>query len=276
MKIATWVRIGTLGLFLGFSSFSHAVTARFDFNAGWLIAPPYAGHVYDQSMGKQAIVLQNASNPTAATSAATFTTSTSFGQYERWANGLTAGEGLASFNINLRPDLSNVDNWGQFLRLTKWDDPSLFRATAGDGWNVAIVPAGDISSYGYTLSWWTTDNNKRIRANTDLAGFSFTVPVEMFYPMTGEIAQVMHGNSYNVWFGTQNAGFNPVDPKGFIQPLLFDSWWNPDTGAEFASESNSVWNGTLQLTATVIPEPSTGSLLLVGAAFAWLRRRRSA
>lgn len=266
-----------LGAGMAFSFFSadaHAVTARFDFNAGWLVAPPYSGHMYDQSVGKQAIVLHNASNSTPSTSAATFTTSTSFARYERWANGLGAGEGLASFNINLRPDLSNVDNWGQFLRLTKWNDPTLFQATAGNGWNVAVVPAGDINSYGYTLSWWTTDNNKRIRANTDLAGFSFTVPVELFFPMTGEIEEVRHGNQYNVWFGTQNAGFTPA--SGFIQPLLFDSWWMPDTGEEFASDSNSVWNGTLQLTATVIPEPSTGSLLLVGAALAWLRRRRSA
>ena len=47
-------------------------------------------------------------------------------------------------------------------------------------------------------------------------------------------------------------------------------------GDTFADDSYSVWNGTLSLTANVIPEPSTGSLLLVGATLAWLRRRRSA
>jgi len=84
--------------------------------------------------------------------------------------------------------------------------------------------------------------------------------------------EVADGNQYTVWFGTQNRNSDP----SWIKPLEFDSNWGTGITNSFVSTDDSVWNGSMNLYATVIPEPSTGSLLLVGAALAWLRRRRSA
>ena len=86
---------------------------------------------------------------------------------------------------------------------------------------------------------------------------------------------VADGNQYTVWFGTQNRASDNSDPS-WIKPLEFDANWETGVTSSFASTNDSVWNGSMNLYATVIPEPSTGSLLLVGAGLAWLRRRRSA
>ena len=262
---------------------SFATTVRFDFNAGRLLTPP-SSHVANKASGNHRIVAQDINNRTAATTAGTYTTSSSFNQYERWANGLAAGEGISSFNIFLRSDISPTTSWGQNLRLRNWNDPSVFQATAGTGWNYKIVPMTDSTlgmtpgpaNFGYTIQWWTTDNARRINGKTDMPGFSFTAPLELFYPDTGEVANVVYGQQYTVWFGTQN---RPTDtlfqtPDNFIEPIKFDYVWGNSVADTFAAHANTVWNGSLSLTA--IPEPSTGSFLLLGATLAWLRRRRRA
>ena len=262
-----------------------ATTVRFDFNAGRLLTPPSA-YVANKASGNQKIMAQDINNRTTATTAATYTTSTSFNQYERWANGLSAGEGISSFNIFLRSDISPTSSWGQNLRLKNWNDPTVFQATAGTGWNYKIVPMNQTTlgitpgpaDFGYSIQWWTTDNAMRINGKTDMTGFSFTAPLELFYGDTGEVANVVDGQQYAVWFGTQN---RPTDtlfqaPDNFIEPIKFDYVWGNSAMDTFAAQANTVWNGSMNLTAVVIPEPSTGSLLLVGATFAWLRRRRSA
>jgi hypothetical protein len=262
-----------------------ATTVRFDFNAGRLLTPP-SSYVANKASGNQKIVAQDINNRTTATTAATYTTSTSFNQYERWANGLSAGEGISSFNIFLRSDISPTASWGQNLRLSNWNDRTVFQASAGTGWDYKIVPMNQTTlgitpgpaDFGYTIQWWTTDNARRINGKTDMTGFSFTAPLELFYADTGEVANVIDGQQYTVWFGTQN---RPTDtlfqaPDNFIEPIKFDYVWGNSAMDTFAAQANTVWNGSMNLTAAVIPEPSTGSLLLAGAALAWLRRRRSA
>ena len=66
-------------------------------------------------------------------------------------------------------------------------------------------------------------------------------------------------------------------PDNFIQPIKFDNNWEGGATADtFASGDNSVWNGTMMLSATVIPEPTTGSLVLISLSIgALLRRRRT-
>jgi len=217
---------------------------RFDFNAGHLLSRPAA--VGAKSSGNMKAIRQNisdAANNAAHTYDVDANTPANLNKYERWAKGMGAGEGISSFNLFLRGDLPNTASWGQTLKLS---DP-----------------------WGYTVQFFTTDDSKRINYFSDLPGFSFTAPVEIFgSPSTA----VEHGNQYTVWFGTQNRA---TDPAGWIKPLEFDNNWNGSTLDTFAFGNDSVWNGSMNLYATVIPEPSTGSLLLVGAALAWLRRRRS-
>jgi hypothetical protein len=135
------------------------------------------------------------------------------------------------------------------------------------------------TTYGYSIQWYTTNENSRIRTGSDLKDFSFTAPVELFDSMTNDSWAVKSGGSYAVWFGTQN---RPGDvlftaPDNFIQPIKFDNNWEGGTaGDTFASSDNSVWNGTMMLNATVlaIPEPATGSLILVSLSIGLLLRRR--
>jgi hypothetical protein len=145
--------------------------------------------------------------------------------------------------------------------------------------NAGLTPGS--TTYGYSIQWYTTNENSRIRSGSDLAGFSFTAPVELFDSTTNNTWAVESGASYAVWFGTQN---RPGDvlftaPDNFIQPIKFDNNWEGGIAADtFASGDNSVWNGTMMLNATVlaIPEPTTGSLVLVSLTIgAFLRRRRT-
>jgi len=259
---------------------------RFDFNAGHLMNVPRTTGT-SKSAGNQKIIARDIYNINGNNSAATWTSSQSFDRYERWAKGLSAGEGLASFNIFLRSDMVNASSWGQQLKLSNADSNWGISATAGIGWTNKIIPMTQNAAgltpgpdtYGYTIQWWTSDDSKRIRFGSDLAGFSFSAPVELFDSTTSSSWALEHGMDYTVWFGTQN---RPNDelfkaPDNYIKPLEFDdSWLNGVATDTFADDSYTVWNGTLNLTANVIPEPSTGSLLLIGAGLAWLRRRRSA
>jgi hypothetical protein len=240
-----------------------------------------------KAAGNQKIIARDITNINGDNSGATWTSSQSFDRYERWAKGLSAGEGLSSFNIFLRSDLANASSWGQQLKLSSVNSNFDISATAGTGWQFKIIQmnlnqAGltpGPADYGYSVQWWTSDDSKRIRLGSDLAGFSFSAPVELFDTTTNSSWAVEQGTDYAVWFGTQN---RPGDvlfqaPDNYIKPLKFDNNWMGGVASDtFADDSYSVWNGTLILTANVIPEPSTGSLLLFGAALAWLRRRRTA
>lgn len=262
-----------------------ATTVRFDFNAGRLLTAP-ASYVGNKAAGNQKIVVQNINNRTSDTTAATYTTSSSFNQYERWANGLSSGEGISSFNIFLRSDISPTSSWGQNLRLSNWNDPAVFQASAGTGWNYKIVPMNQTTlgvmpgpaDYGYTIQWWTTDNSRRINGQTDMTGFSFTAPLELFYADTGEVGNVLNGQQYTVWFGTQNRPSDTLftPPDNFIEPIKFDYVWGNSAQNTFAAQADTAWNGSMNLTAVVmpIPEPSTGSLFLASSIAFWLRRRR--
>ena len=260
--------------------------ARFDFNAGFLTSGPLS-RGSSKAAGNQKIVAQDVYNVNSATSAATYTSPDSYVKYDRWANGLSAGEGLASFIIFLYSNYANASSWGQQLKLNSSNDASVLSATAGAGWNYKVVSMNQNSAgltpgsttYGYSIQWYTTNENSRIRSGSDLAGFSFTAPVELFDSTTNDTWAVKNGGSYAVWFGTQN---RPGDtlftaPDNFIQPIKFDNNWEGGaTGDTFASSVNSVWNGTMMLNATVIPEPTTGSLVLVSLTIgAFLRRRRT-
>ena len=260
--------------------------ARFDFNAGGLISSPIS-RGSSKAAGNQKIVAQDVYNVNSASSAATYTSPDSYVKYDRWANGLSAGEGLASFNIFLYSNYANASSWGQQLKLNPSNDASVLSATAGAGWkynvvsmnqnNAGLTPGS--TTYGYSIQWYTTNENSRIRSGSDLAGFSFTAPVELFDSTTNDTWAVKNGGSYAVWFGTQN---RPGDtlftaPDNFIQPIKFDNNWEGSATTDtFASGVNSVWNGTMMLNATVIPEPTTGSLILVSLTIgAFLRRRRT-
>ena len=259
---------------------------RFDFNAGHLITGP-VNQGSSKAAGNQKVVAQDIYNVNSASSASTYTTANSYVKYDHWANGLSAGEGLASFNIFLYSDYANASSWGQQLKLNPSNDASVLSATAGAGWNYKVVRMNQNNAgltpgstiYGYSIQWYTTNENSRIRSGSDLAGFSFTAPVELFNSETSDTWDVKHGGSYAVWFGTQN---RPGDllftaPDNFIQPIKFDNNWEGGATADtFASGVNSVWNGTMMLNATVIPEPTTGSLILVSLTIgAFLRRRRT-
>lgn len=249
---------------------------RFDFNAGHLLSRPAA--VGAKNSGNMKAIRQNisdAANNAAHTYDVDSNTPANLNRYERWAKGMGSGEGISSFNIFLRGDLNNTASWGQTLKLSDPLSNAGISASVGgnSGWQARVVNFSEIygdASWGYTVQFFTTDDSKRINYFSDLPGFSFTAPVEIFgSPSTA----VEHGNQYTVWFGTQNRA---TDPAGWIKPLEFDNNWNGSTSDTFAFGNDSVWNGSMNLYATVIPEPSTGSLLLVGAALAWLRRRRSA
>ena len=259
--------------------------ARFDFNAGFLTSGPLS-RGSSKAAGNQKTVAQDVYNVNSATSAATYTSPDSYVKYDRWANGLSAGEGIASFNIFLYSNYANAASWGQQLKLNPSNDAFGLSATAGDGWNYKVVSMNQDNSgltpgsatYGYSIQWYTTNENFRIRNGSDLPGFSFTAPVELFDSTTNDTWAVKNGGSYAVWFGTQN---RPGDvftaPDNFIQPIKFDNNWEDGaTGDTFASGVNSVWNGTMMLSAAVIPEPTTGSLVLVSLTIgAFLRRRRT-
>ena len=74
--------------------------ARFDFNAGFLTPSPlYKGN--SQTTINQKVVTQDIYNTKFANSAATYTSPDSYIKYDRWANGHSAREGLAYFNIFL-------------------------------------------------------------------------------------------------------------------------------------------------------------------------------
>ena len=261
---------------------------RFDFNAGHLITAPI-NQGSSKAAGNQKVVARDVYNVNSASSASTYTTANSYVKYDHWANGLSAGEGLASFNIFLYSNYANASSWGQQLKLNPSNDASVLSATAGAGWNYKVVSMNQnnagltpgSTTYGYSIQWYTTNENSRIRSGSDLAGFSFTAPVELFNSETSDTWDVKHGGSYAVWFGTQN---RPGDllftaPDNFIQPIKFDNNWEGGATADtFASGDNSVWNGTMMLNATVlaIPEPTTGSLVLVSLSIgALLRRRRT-
>ena len=259
---------------------------RFDFNAGHVITAPI-NQGSSKAAGNQKVVAQDIYNVNSASSASTYTTANSYVKYDHWANGLSAGEGLASFNIFLYSNYANASSWGQQLKLNPSNDASVLSATAGAGWNYKVVSMNQnnagltpgSTTYGYSIQWYTTNENSRIRSGSDLAGFSFTAPVELFNSETNDTWDVKHGGSYAVWFGTQN---RPGDllftaPDNFIQPIKFDNNWEGSATADtFASGVNSVWNGTMMLNATVIPEPTTGSLVLVSLTIgAFLRRRRN-
>ena len=260
--------------------------ARFDFNAGGLISSPISRGT-SKAAGNQKIVAQDVYNVNSASSAATYTSPDSYVKYDRWANGLSAGEGLASFNIFLYSNYANASSWGQQLKLNPSNDASVLSATAGAGWkynvvsmnqnNAGLTPGS--TTYGYSIQWYTTNENSRIRSGSDLAGFSFTAPVELFDSTTNDTWAVKNGGSYAVWFGTQNRLGDTLftAPDNFIQPIKFDNNWEGSATADtFASGVNSVWNGTMMLNATVIPEPTTGSLILVSLTIgAFLRRRRT-
>ena len=269
------------------SSFADVTSyTRFDFNANGLIsAPMSAGN--SKGAGNQKIVAQDAYNINSTSSAATYTSPNSYVKYDRWANGLSVGEGIASFNIFLYSNYANAASWGQQLILNSSNSAFALSATAGAGWNYNIVNMNQENSgltpgsatYGYSIQYYTTNENFRIRNGSSLTGFSFTAPVELFDSTTNDTWAVKNGGSYAVWFGTQN---RPDDvlftaPNNYIQPLKFDNSWQGGVAADtFASGVNSVWNGTMMLTATVIPEPTTGSLVLVSVTIgALLRRRRT-
>jgi len=271
------------------SSFADVTSyTRFDFNANGLIsAPMSAGN--SKAAGNQKIVAQDVYNINSTSSAATYTSPNSYVKYDRWANGLSVGEGIASFNIFLYSNYANAASWGQQLKLNSSNSAFALSATAGAGWNYNIVNMNQENSgltpgsatYGYSIQYYTTNENFRIRNGSSLTGFSFTAPVELFDSTTNDTWAVKNGGSYAVWFGTQN---RPDDvlftaPNNYIQPLKFDNSWQGGAAADtFASGVNSVWNGTMMLNATVlaIPEPATSSLILASLTIgALLRRRRT-
>ena len=270
------------GIVLGPLPFAQATVSQvvtFNFNAGNLLrSPASAGNKAD---GNQKIIARDIYD-LGANTASTFSSAT-FNQYERWAKGLSAGEGMASFNIFLRSDMVNASSWGQRLKLSSVNSSNGISATAGNGWQHKIVEMTQNNAgltpgpapYGYSIQWWTTNNASRIRFDTDLSGFSFSAPVELFDTATQTSSAVQLGSDYTVWFGTQNRPLDILNssPDFYIEPLKFDGIWDGGAASDtFAAGDFSVWNGTLVLQA--IPEPSTGSLLLAGAALAWLRRRR--
>lgn len=254
----------------------------FAFNAGDLLKNPSG--VGQKADGNQKIIARDIYD-LGVNTASTYSSST-FNDYERWAKGLSAGEGMSSFNIFLRSDMVNASSWGQKVKLSSVNSSAGISATAGSGWNYKVVEMTQNNAgltpgpapYGYSIQWWTSNENDRIRFDTDLSGFSFSAPVELFDTATQTSSAVVLGDYYNVWFGTQNRPLDVLNsgPNPYIQPLKFDSIWGGNGVASdpFAAGDFSVWNGSLVLQA--IPEPSTGSLLLVGAALTWLRRRRSA
>jgi len=284
--IAFWtIRLGWIvAIVLAIPSPSRATISQvvtFNFNAGDLLRSPSSfGQKAD---GNQKVIARDIYD-LGANTASTFSSST-FNQYERWAKGLSSGEGMSSFNIFLRADMVNASSWGQKLKLSSVNSSSSISATAGSGWNYKIVEmiqnnAGltpGPAPYGYSIQWWTSDENRRIRFDTSLSGFSFSAPVELFDTATQTSSAVVLGENYTVWFGTQNRPLDVLNsaPDFYIQPLKFDNLWDGGAASDtFAAADFSVWNGSLVLQA--IPEPSTGSLLLVGTALAWLRRRRRA
>jgi len=281
--MAVWVGLA-MGMLLVCASPSQATVSQvvtFNFNAGDLLKNPSG--VGQKADGNQKIIARDIYD-LGANTASTYSSAT-FNSYERWAKGLSTGEGMSSFNIFLRSDMVNASSWGQKLKLSSVNSSSGIGATAGSGWNYKIVEMTQNNAgltpgpalYGYSIQWWTSDESRRIRFDTDLGGFSFTAPVELFDSATQTSSAVQFGQNYNVWFGTQNRQMDVLDsaPDFYIQPLKFDANWDGGIASDtFAAGDFSVWNGSLVLQA--IPEPSTGSLLIVGAALAWLRRRRSA
>ncbi|MFM8654732.1 MAG: hypothetical protein ACKODZ_08425, partial [Verrucomicrobiota bacterium] len=87
----------------------------FNFNAGDLLKNPSG--VGQKADVNQKIIARDIYDLVGNT-AATFTTSSSFNAYERWAKGLSTGEGMSSFNIFLRSDMVNASSWGQKLKLS--------------------------------------------------------------------------------------------------------------------------------------------------------------
>lgn len=255
---------------------------KFEFDPQDLITPPSISGT-SKSAGNQKIVVQDINSITTSNTAATYTSSTLFNRYGRWADSLSAGEGISSFNILLRSDLINTSRWGQQLRSTDWNNPGTFQATAGEGWNYRIVSLNESAvgltpgpgDYGYTIQWWTADDTRRLNGKTNMTGFSFTASVECFDGTTGESWAVEDGMGYTVWFGTQNRPSDTTSTEGLLQPISFDATWDNLPSDTFASGENTVFNGSIILTAQGVPEPSCHALLLLGiGALASCRRKR--
>lgn len=127
-----------MGVSLFSSGLSHATITQvvtFNFNAGDLLKNPST--VGQKADGNQKIIARDIYD-LGANTASTYSSST-FNAYERWAKGLSAGEGMSSFNIFLRADMMNASSWGQKLKLSSVLSNAGITATAGSGWQYKIV-----------------------------------------------------------------------------------------------------------------------------------------
>ena len=145
---------------IGQTQASVSQVVRFDFNAGHLLNAPRSQGT-SKAAGNQKIIAQDIYNISANNSAATWTSSQSFDRYERWAKGLSAGEGLSSFNLFLRSDLVNASSWGQQLKLSSVNSNLGITASAGTGWQFKITEMTQTNAgltpgpgnYGYSIQW---------------------------------------------------------------------------------------------------------------------------
>lgn len=254
---------------------------KFDFDPGALLSPPsQSGPKNNGDARAVRLDISDGFNNVAYTydlTSGTNTVSADLAKYSRWAYGLAPGEGLAAFNIFLRGDYSNVYSWGQSLKLVDPNVPDGLFATAPEGWTWRVSTLTSNwwnPAWGYTLSWYTTDESKRIRPGVSMSGFSFTAPVVAHDYPTGQNSPVVEGNDYIVWFGSQNRPPDPAATGTVLKNVSFDNVWSDGvSGDTFADSDNTVWNGTVMLKA--VPEPSSSLLVISGlTTLALLRRRK--
>jgi hypothetical protein len=186
--------------------------------------------------------------------------------YTDWLAGLSSGEGISRFhmwittpdyinNAYLRPDMSQdiyrSGNSANGLAGTGWGD---WTATVGVGYTS--------TTWGIThiVEWATTNPDAYLRpGGMDIGEFSFTLG-DVFTGSDPDNPEELVDGDYRVWF----SGGNSTNGAG----VIFDNqgWGTASGETPWAAGNADQWQGEMSVSAEVIPEPASTTLLLIGAA----------
>ena len=171
---------------------------------------------------------------------------------------------------------SNIADYNQFVNDQAAQNPALTSTDIGVQWfaiaSTATVNARDNAVVGFFSPVYLLNGTTRIAD-----GFSDLWDGALNSPLT--LDQFLFTSTFHPWTGSTIGGIasNPLGSAsgttrvGNSNPVNFPSWW-----IAFDNENNSNLSDLYALSEMlyVIPEPATASLLLIGSAVAWVRRRR--
>ncbi len=190
--------------------------------------------------------------------------------YADWQAGLGAGEGIYQFNMWITTSnypygsYSRTDSGEQLFRNGMYDNNAYgLSGTAVDGWTADVDVIYSNSTGGVTCGviWSTTDPAAFLRpGGADLGLFSFSM-VDVA-GCKGASENLVNGKNYQVWFGSNS--------------LLFDDqgWGTNSARSAWSSIPGTThWQAEMPLPASVVPEPASALLLMLGGGAGMLMRR---